>query len=370
MTHPWQMHVCQIPANKSIFPKKIDSNFDSSMTHSCLIHVYEWLIHTYQIWSIHKWDTTHPCARNYSFVRETALIYVCDTTYSYVRHGEILWMRFSVTDLFICAELLIPWDSTHLRVRFDPFVCETWSVRGIKDVHLTYSYARNDGFIRETGLIYVCDLTDSHVRHEVFVSIRFSSDSLKCTGFWLIHDSFVYTGFSCDSFMAHSCILGCHDWIGGYGMNLFSTLPFWVCHKFLNVKDASKYTYIYTHIYIYVYIYTHIWNAKDASKIAKMQRCTSKSAIFLSTSKSAIFQRCISKSAIFLKDGTFWGASLQRCTSKSAIFLFYESKKWPTEKAGSKITIYRVFNTHTIATRPKKLAPTIFMQIPRAYEQG
>jgi len=185
----------------SQFSKKIDSNFDSSMTHSCLIHVYEWLIHTYQIWSIYTWDTTHPYARNYSFVRETGLIYVCDMTYSYVRHGEIVWMRFSGTDLFICAELLIPWDSTHLRVRVDLFVCETWSIRVNRILIGLFICAeehihsvRQHSSTRASWLIHMWDM--KHSCGSDFQGLTYSSELLirswdsthlsTCAN-WLIH---------------------------------------------------------------------------------------------------------------------------------------------------------------------------------------
>jgi len=65
----------------------------------------------------------------HSFVRQHSSIYVCKLTYSYVRHQAFVWIGFSGTDLFICAELLIPWGSTHLRVRFDLLICETSSIR-------------------------------------------------------------------------------------------------------------------------------------------------------------------------------------------------------------------------------------------------
>jgi len=132
--HPQQCHSgrytfqsCQVGPQILSEPNSSDTQYD--MTHSDSVATQEH--DSFRIW----YD---------SFICVTGILYMCDTTHSYVWH-----------DSSICVTWLIHMcDVTHLYVRHEPFVCATWLVhtRGMTNLYMWHaSFKGNMPHLRFTS---------------------------------------------------------------------------------------------------------------------------------------------------------------------------------------------------------------------------
>jgi len=206
----------------------------------CVLYVIS-LDFMYETWLIHMWDMTYSYMRHDSFIHETWLMHI--RLHHTVEIGWQSWMSLmryqvclvrNVTDLFHEAWLIHMWDMTYSYMRHDSFIQKTWlmhTIRGMSHVACIWmSHIRETWlmfirdwcilfesvvdklatldvieevrdvthpFIYETGCLhfachshsvsdvthsYICDVTRSRVRHDVFIYET-----------WLVHVTHVYT---------------------------------------------------------------------------------------------------------------------------------------------------------------------------------
>jgi len=181
------------------------------LIHTCdMIHWYVW--HDLQsvwhdsficeTWLIHMWDMTHSYVRHDSFICVTRLTKSCHkwvmsrTQMSHVSYTNECDTTYKVETWLLCV-----WDMTHLCVRHDSFVCETWLICDLQsgedpqDALICRSFLAKQPLIMGLffgkwptkirhpmglrhlvaifvrWLIHMCDMTHSYVRHDSFICV-------------------------------------------------------------------------------------------------------------------------------------------------------------------------------------------------------
>jgi len=134
---------------------------------------------------------THLYVRHDSFIRETWLIHMCTMTHSWLLAPCV----FSVCEIWLVHETqlnLDTWDMTH------SYKSPTWD--------MTPSYIRHDSFIHETRLIhiwgnsYVCDVTHSYAWRDSFMIVTWPILKRDMTYSYVWHGSFI-----CVTWLIHKC---------------------------------------------------------------------------------------------------------------------------------------------------------------------
>ena len=181
--------------------------YDSFIRETCLIHMWDttrWYGRHDSIicetWLDHMWDMTHSPAQPTSFICETRLSYTWDTTRWYVqatvqRLAEKACVLKAIdVNLQVCI-----YSNRSL------FIC----------VDMTHSYLWHDSFICVTWLIHMCDMTPSYVWHDSFICVDMTHsyeryDSIKIVT-WLVHmwdmtHAYVrHDAFICETWLIHMC---------------------------------------------------------------------------------------------------------------------------------------------------------------------
>ena len=116
-----------------------------------------------ETWFIHMWDMTHSYARHDWFICETYLIHMCNMTHAYARH--VLFMRERERERESARERARERERGREREgargreregERERERCETLLIR-IRN--MTHLYVRHDSFICETWLIHMWDMT-------------------------------------------------------------------------------------------------------------------------------------------------------------------------------------------------------------------
>jgi len=146
-------------------------------------------------WLIDMCDMTHWYVWHDSLICVPWLIDMCDMTLWYVRHDSLIcatWLfhtcmmirlgttplrfrRLHILDSFTCATwLYYTYAITHPYVQHDSFIFKWWLILArfrsdlVACTYMTHSDVRNEPIVRTLWLIYVCDMTHSHVRDDTF----------------------------------------------------------------------------------------------------------------------------------------------------------------------------------------------------------
>jgi len=161
--------------------------------------------------------------------------FIWDMTQLFVRHvsfisGAVRMCSLIRTGLFVCVCVWFIWDMTQLWVRHDSFTsgADVW----------------HDSFIFVTGLVHMCDMTHSYVRH----------DLITCAT-WLIHigcGSWVFANknrFVCICI----CVCVCNSYEKGLNYTCDMTQSYVQYDSFISgaVRGCSP---IRTGLFVYVYV--------------------------------------------------------------------------------------------------------------------
>ena len=202
------------------------------MTYSYVVH--DWFI--YGTWLIYIWDMTHSsCLRltfesdawHDAFLCVTWLIHTWDMTRSYMGHDSFIMPTSDVRIIFKSCVCHDSWriymcDMTHassLPVTFEPscFVCDmthasclhltvaspylvgdvtqsyVWRVTWLIYMrNITHSHVWHDPFLCGTWLMYMCDMTYSYVWRDSFVCVAWLICMCAMTYTCVFHHAFIY----------------------------------------------------------------------------------------------------------------------------------------------------------------------------------
>jgi len=221
MSHSHVSHDMFIHTQKLTIKKNA---FESCLTYKCVT------------WHIYMSHVSHINVSHDTFIRETWLIHMCDTTIQYA----YVWHDFTVcvyVCMCVCVCVCVPWTGNSRGV-----VCDTWLMWLSHTCDMTRCV---------TWLSHTCDMTDSYVSHDWVICVTWLIHVCLVTQSYVCHDSFICVTCLVSTCVCVMCVCMCVSRRVSQGRGC------WVMSQTLNMSRLTH-EWAVSHIYMSQEVVSHI----------------------------------------------------------------------------------------------------------------